>query len=103
MLKSKLLLGVILGVSMAMVPTAQNGKPAASSSNRPALSALDYIEIEQLVYKYGWALDSGENNGFAYADLYSADGTFTGSNQGSSGRTYQGRENLAALARGGRR
>lgn len=66
----------------------------------PALSARDYLEIQQLVYKYGWALDSGENNGFAYADLYTADGTFTGTNQGPSGRSYQGRENLAALARG---
>ena len=56
-----------------------------------------------MVYKYGWALDSGENNGFAYADLYAPDGTFTGTNQGPSGRTYQGRENLAALARGAQR
>src|SRR5207245_1788644 len=31
------------------------------------------------------------------------DGTFTGTNQGPSGRTYQGRDNLAALARGGPR
>src|SRR5262245_25583032 len=69
----------------------------------PALSARDYLEIEQLVYQYGWALDSGENNGFAYADLYAADGTFTGTNQGPTGRTYQGRENLAALARGAQR
>jgi hypothetical protein len=65
-----------------------------------ALTASDYLDIEQLVYKYGWALDSGDDNGFAYADLYSSDGTFTGTNQGPSGRTYQGRENLAALARG---
>jgi hypothetical protein len=70
------------------------------ASADPALSARDYLEIDQLVYKYGWALDSGDNNGFAYADLYAPDGTFTGTNQGPSGRTYQGRENLAALARG---
>jgi hypothetical protein len=74
----------------------------APASADPALSARDYLEIEQLVYKYGWALDSGDNNGFAYADLYTANGTFTGTNQGPSGRTYQGRENLAALARGPR-
>ena len=99
MLKSRLLLGLILGVSTATVPAAQ----PTPSSNQPALTARDYLEIEQLVYKYGWALDSGENNGFAYADLYAPDGTFTGTNQGPGGRTYQGRENLAALARGGRR
>jgi SnoaL-like domain len=68
----------------------------------PALSARDYLEIDQLVYRSGWALDSGDNNGFAYADLYAPDGTFTGTNQGPSGRSYQGRENLAALARGPR-
>src|SRR4026208_1983079 len=99
MLKSRLLLGLILGVSTATVPAAQ----PTPSSNQPALTALDYLEIEQLVYKYGWALDSGENNGFAYADLYAPDGTFTGTNQGPGGRTYQGRENLAARARGRRR
>jgi hypothetical protein len=75
----------------------------AASHAQPALSPGDYLEIEQLVYKYGWALDSGENNGFAYADLYTADGTFTGTNQGPTGRSYQGRENLAALARGPQR
>ena len=32
-----------------------------------------------------------------------ADATFTGTNQGPSGRTYQGRDRLAALARGGKR
>ena len=87
-----LCLGVVTG-------RAQTAPEAAD----PALSTRDYLEIEQLVYKYGWALDSGENNGFAYADLYAPDATFTGTNQGPNGRTYQGRENLAALARGARR
>jgi len=73
------------------------------SSSTPVLTALDYLEIEQLVYRYGYALDTGADNGFAYADLYADDATFTGTNQGPSGRTYQGRERLAALARGGKR
>jgi hypothetical protein len=67
------------------------------------LTALDYLEIEQLVYRYGYALDTGADNGSGYADLYADDATFTGTNQGPSGRTYQGRERLAALARGGKR
>ena len=75
----------------------------AGRTNVPALSALDYLEIEQLTYRYGYALDSGADNGYAYADLYTDDGTFTGTNQGPSGRTYSGRDALAALARGGRR
>jgi hypothetical protein len=68
-----------------------------------ALTTLDYLQIQQLVHRYGWALDSGADNGFAYADLYTADGVFTGTNQGPAGRSYQGRERLAALARGGPR
>jgi hypothetical protein len=92
-LRLTLVLLLALGAATAHSQTA----PAATD---PALTASDYLEIEQLIYKYGWALDSGENNGFAYADLYTTDGTFTGTNQGPSGRTYQGRENLAALARG---
>lgn len=94
MRRLKLTLVLLLGLGTAT---------GHSQTVDPALSASDYLEIEQLVYKYGWALDSGENNGFAYADLYAADGTFTGTNQGPNGRTYQGRENLAALARGPQR
>jgi hypothetical protein len=67
------------------------------------LTPMDYIEIQQLVRKYGWALDSGESYGYAYADLYTPDGVFVGTNQGPSGRSYQGRDALAALARGGPR
>ena len=93
MLRTRLLLTCILGLGLVTGPAAQE----------PALTARDYLDIEQLVYKYGWALDSGENNGYAYADLYAPDGTFTGTNQGPSGRTYQGRDNLAALARGAKR
>ncbi len=67
----------------------------------PSLTALDYIEIQQLVRKSAWALDSGDNYGYAYADLFTPDGTFVGTNQG--GRTVQGRDQLATLARGGTR
>ena len=37
-----------------------------------ALSALDQIEIQQLVWKYAYALDTGADNGYAYADLFTA-------------------------------
>ena len=76
---------------------------AGSASSASALTTLDYLEIQQLVHHYGCALDSGADNGFAYADLYTTDGIFTGTNQGPTGRSYQGREKLAALARGGLR
>ena len=83
----------------AMSAAAQTRGGTAASE----LTALDYLEIEQLTYRYGYALDIGSDNGYAYADLFTADGTFTGTNQRPSGRTYTGREALAALARGGRR
>ena len=61
------------------------------------LTALDYIEIEQLNRKYAWALDHCFNDGFAYADLYTPDGKFI---SGDSGRVWQGREQLAEAAGG---
>ncbi len=102
MLRLRLTTVLLLGLGFGLGMTTSHAQ-TPSASTAPALSARDYIEIEQLVYKYGWALDSGDDNGFAYADLYTPDGTFTGTNQGPSGRSYQGRETLAALARGGRR
>jgi len=54
------------------------------------LTAADYIEIQQLVARYGYAVDTHADNGYAYADLFTADGVF--------GKT-QGREASAELAR----
>ena len=95
---------VIASAALSLIVLTVGGTSAQQpSSPTPVLTALDYLEIEQLVYRYGYALDTGADNGFAYADLYAPDATFTGTNQGPSGRTYQGRDRLAALARGGKR
>jgi len=86
-----------------LLPAQQRDPIAARASvSISALTALDTIEIQQLVRKSAWALDSGDNYGYAYADLFTPDGTFVGTNQGE-GRTYQGRDQLATLARGGTR
>lgn len=95
---SLLALGLTTG-TLSVVAT----RASAAVTKAPGLTPMDYIEIQQLVRKYGWALDSGENYGYAYADLYTPDGVFVGTNQGPNGRSYQGREALAALARGGSR
>ena len=76
-----------------------SGAGANSYAGRAAFTAQDHIEIQQLVRKYAWALDGGDNYGYAYADLFTPDGVFLGMNQGPSGRSYQGRDVLAALAR----
>jgi len=73
------------------VPLARTPKSAFSST----LTALDYIQIQQLVASYGQALDNGlnhEDNGDTYASLFAPGGVF--------GRPYtQGPEALKALAR----
>ena len=40
----------------------------------PALTPFDYIEIQQLVAQYSYALDTGADNGYMYADLFAPDG-----------------------------
>jgi len=87
----------ILGMlALTVLPAEQQPPPAPG---RAALAAQDYIDIQQLVRKYAWALDGGDNYGYAYADLFTPDGVFVGMNQGPDGRSYQGRDVLAALAR----
>ena len=54
------------------------------------LTAADYVEIQQLVARYAYAVDTHADNGNAYADLFAPDGVFGGKTQG--------REALAKLA-----
>ncbi len=56
-----------------------------------SLTAADYVEIQQLVARYAYAVDTHADNGYAYADLFTPDGVFGG--------TTTGREALADLAR----
>jgi SnoaL-like domain len=96
--------GILMMAVAALLALTVEARPKdAAKTAAPALTPMDYIEIQQLVRKYGWALDSGDNYGYAYADLYTPDGIFVGTNQGPNGRSYQGRDVLAALARGGSR
>ena len=87
----------ILGMLGLTVLPAEQQPPRTSP--RATLTTQDYIDIQQLVRKYAWALDGGDNYGYAYADLFTPDGVFVGTNQGPDGRSYQGRDVLAALAR----
>jgi hypothetical protein len=68
------------------------GTPAASFTG---LTALDYIEIKQLVSRYAYAVDTGAENGNVYASLFAPDGAFAD----RMGRETTGRDALAALAR----
>src|SRR5678815_3313039 len=67
------------------------------------LTALDYIEIQQLVAKYARAIDTCSNNGYDYADLFTSDGAFIPSINGQPAAPIRGRERLAEVSGGGSR
>jgi len=78
--------------------------PASAPAQQPmALTALDYIEIQQLVAKYARAIDTCSNNGYDYADLFTGDGRFVPMVAGRSIPPIQGRERLAEVSGGGSR
>ena len=62
------------------------------SARTMKLTAEDRIEIQELLSRYMFILDScdNHNNGYDYADLYTPDGSF--------GTQYKGREQLAKAA-----
>ena len=76
--------------------------PAVTVAQKPMeLTALDYIQIQQLVAKYARAIDTCSNNGYDYADLYTADGIFLPDVNGKQITGIQGREKLAEVSGGG--
>ena len=79
-----------------------SGARAQSAAAKPGeLTALDYFEIQQLIAKYARAIDTCSNNGYDYADLFTADGAFVPSFEGKQLAPIQGRERLAAVSGGG--
>ena len=61
--------------------------PSAQSSGFLPLTPMDRIEIQHLIARYAYALDTGGRNGYDYADLFTPDGVFVGMNQGPTGRS----------------
>jgi len=93
------LAAAILGLALLLAGRAQQNKSGS-------LTALDYIEIQQLANRYAQAIDTCANNGYDYADLYTADGKFTDNftEEGFGKRGLvraEGREALARAAGGG--
>jgi len=93
----------VVALVIAWLPVAAcggaSGAGGQAEGERTAtdLTALDYIEIQQLVSKYAWALDTCSNDGFDYADLYTPDGVFS---SGDTGQRWVGRDELAEAAGG---
>jgi hypothetical protein len=84
-------------VGLGMLITSRESQPQDAME----LTALDYIEIQQLVAKYARAIDTCSNNGYDYADLYTPDGIFQPDVPGLSIPPIQGREALAEVSGGG--
>ncbi len=79
-----------LGIAtLVAVHAKQQGTRAATTPSK--LTPQDYIEIQQLVASYAYALDTGADNGYMYADLFTPDGVVF--------NNTTGREKIAALAR----
>jgi SnoaL-like domain len=98
-MRAKLSLGsaVMATIVLAIVASihAQQAAPTRTQAGTP-LTAQDFLDIQQLVARYAYAMDSGADNGFAYADLFTLDGEFV-----SPTGTIKGREALAAAGRSG--
>jgi hypothetical protein len=66
---------------------------AQQRGSAPApLSAQDILDIQQLGAKYAYGLDTGADNGYYYANVFTPDGSF---------QNWVGRDQLAAVAREG--
>src|SRR4051794_31591347 len=76
---------------IGVVPlTAQdNAQEKAKASGKSTLTPMDYIEIQQLISLYPYALDTGADHGHMYSDLFTPDGNFG---------KFKGRDALADLA-----
>jgi hypothetical protein len=92
----------LLIIVTVLAATGLSGAAQTNTQFLP-LTPMDRIEIQHLIARYAYALDTGGRNGYDYADLFTGDGVFVGMNQGPTGRSYRGRDTLASLARGGAR
>ena len=91
---------LILGVTLATLVAVH-----AQSTKKPmTLTGADYAEIERLSAQYSHAIDTCANDGYAYADLYTVDGTFidmwTQAAIDAGGVKWQGREKLREISSG---
>jgi len=100
MLHAKVLAAVVagMGLTLQLTVVAQE-RPAAAAAPPMELTALDYIQIQQLVSLYAQYIDTCSNNGYDYADLFAPDGYFAPFINGTVGNKFQGRERLAEASR----
>lgn len=83
---------VFLSTALCLAPISLMAQGSAAPA---ALTAMDHIEIQQLNAAYARYIDTGEENGEAWARLFTPDGVFTR----QAKDRYAGRQQLAELAR----
>ena len=88
---------VILGISLLAV-AGLVARQAVARESKTTLTAMDYVEIEQLYSHYNHYVDTGAGNGEKYANLFTPDGIFYTNLPGTG--TVTGHKALAALAAG---
>ena len=81
----------VLG-ALVMVVFQQVGQTA------PALTALDYVEIEQLYARYAFGNDTDAGNGDMWAQVFTEDGVFDVTNPTGDTLPLRGYEELKAFA-----
>jgi peptidoglycan hydrolase-like protein with peptidoglycan-binding domain len=98
------MMAIVCAGLVALVVFLAQGKAADSADKAMALTAQDYIDIQQLTASYGYAIDKCTNSGYDYADLYTPDGVFSVADENGvpAAAKFEGREKLAQAAGGGK-
>lgn len=104
MSKWKKVMATICAGMLTLVIVQAQQTPAGPSAKAMALTAQDYIEIQQLAARYAYAIDKCTNSGYDYADLYTPDGVFSVADENGVPSTarFAGRDRLAEAAGGGK-
>ena len=97
-----------IGICLGAATTVWVQQRVSAAQQVPSLTALDYQELQQLVNRYAYGIDTCSNNGYDYADVFTPDGVFIDKNSDEGfkqgGRVLaKGREALATLVGGGSR
>jgi SnoaL-like protein len=108
MSQRKQIVGVVVVCALAFLAGRMQAGESVAQAQGSAFTALDYQEITQLINRYAYGIDTCANNGYDYADVFTADGVFIDRNSDEGfrqgGRVLaKGREALAALVGGGSR
>jgi hypothetical protein len=93
-------LGSRIATAASAVVFAAAVHQAAMAQAPAALTAMDHIEIQQLVSKFGFALDYCTNGGRDFADLFAEDGSYAIDAGDGTPRVFNTREQLERLAGG---